>query len=75
YSALSLGYEFKNIQGFYYFLGASPYFCFGLIITFFLALFPRYLAKAYQASFYPSDIDVVRWIKKENPYLDFAEDD
>ncbi|KAJ4466566.1 hypothetical protein C8R41DRAFT_803316 [Lentinula lateritia] len=71
YSALSPGYEFTNLWGFYYFLGASPYFWFGLIITFFLALAPRYIAKAYKANFFPSDIDIVRWIKKENPYFDF----
>ncbi|KAJ3911675.1 hypothetical protein F5877DRAFT_85664 [Lentinula edodes] len=59
YSALWPGYEFKSLLGFYYyFLSASPYFWFGLIITFFPALFPRYLAKAYKASFYPSDIDI-----------------
>ncbi|KAJ3822147.1 phospholipid-translocating ATPase [Lentinula raphanica] len=71
YSALSPGYEFTNLWGFYYFLGASPYFWFGLIITFILALAPRYLAKAYKANFLPDDIDIVRWIKKENPYFDF----
>ncbi|KAJ4478456.1 phospholipid-translocating ATPase [Lentinula aciculospora] len=71
YSALSPGYEFTNLWGFYYFLGASSYFWFGLIITFLLALAPRYLAKAYKASFIPDDIDIVRWIKKENPYFDF----
>ncbi|KAF9065769.1 hypothetical protein BDP27DRAFT_1331540 [Rhodocollybia butyracea] len=71
YSALSPAFEFTNLYGFYYFLGASPYFWFCLIITFFLALTPRYLAKAFKASFMPNDIDIVRWIKKDNPYFDF----
>jgi phospholipid-translocating ATPase len=71
YSALAPSYEFTNLYGFYYFLGASSYFWFGLVITFFLALAPRYLAKAYKASFRPDDMDIVRWIKKDNPYFDF----
>ncbi|KIK68118.1 hypothetical protein GYMLUDRAFT_36948 [Collybiopsis luxurians FD-317 M1] len=71
YSALSPGYEFTNLWGFYYFLGASSYFWFGILFTFFLALAPRYLAKAYKASFMPDDIDIVKWIKRDNPYFDF----
>ncbi|KAJ3785724.1 phospholipid-translocating ATPase [Lentinula aff. detonsa] len=75
YSALSPGYEFTNLWGFYYFLGASSYFWFGLLFTFLLALAPRYLAKAYKANFSPDDMDIVRWIKKEHPYFDFKHHD
>jgi phospholipid-translocating ATPase len=71
YSALSPSYEFTNLFGFYYFLGASSYFWFGIVITFFLALAPRYLAKSYKSTFFPDDLDIVRWIKKNNPYFDF----
>ncbi|KAF5390550.1 hypothetical protein D9757_002774 [Collybiopsis confluens] len=71
YSALSPAYEFTNLYGFYYFLGASSYFWFGILFTFFLALAPRYFAKAYKASFRPDDIDIVKWIKKNNPQFDF----
>jgi phospholipid-translocating ATPase len=39
-----------------------------------VALLPRYTYKAVKFIFYPSDFDILRWIKKKDPHKDFAAD-
>ena len=61
-------------SGNYYLLFASTDFWFGLILTIPLALLPRYLEKAVRFIFFPTDFDILRWVKKMDPHKDFAAD-
>ena len=57
-----------------HFLWPSAYFWFGIILTFFLALAPRYLYKSYNFIFNPNDVEIMRWAKRVDPHRDFAKD-
>ena len=59
-------------SGNYYLLFTSSDFWFGIILTLFLALTPRYLDKAVRFAFFPTDFDILRWIRKKHPERDFA---
>ncbi|KAK7467656.1 hypothetical protein VKT23_004709 [Stygiomarasmius scandens] len=74
YSALSPSYQWTFTYGLYYFLCTSAYFWFGLILTFVLALAPRFIAKAYKSAFAPDDLDIIRYIHKTEPYRDLSAD-
>jgi phospholipid-translocating ATPase len=41
-----------------------------MLLTFFLAFFPRYIAKAWNFGYNPSDIDILRWISQKEPHRD-----
>ena len=43
-----------------------------LVIT--LALLPRYIYKAYKFAYHPTDLDMARWISKQDPSHDFSKD-
>lgn len=57
-----------------HFLWPSAYFWFGILLTFLLAMTPRYLYKSYKFIFNPNDFDIMRWAKKIDPNRDFAKD-
>ena len=59
-------------SGNYYLLFTSSNFWFGIILTLILALTPRYLDKAVRFAFFPTDFDILRWIRKKHPERDFA---
>ena len=56
------------------FLWPSAYFWFGILLTFLVAMTPRYVYKAYKFIFNPNDLDILRWAKKIDPNRDFARD-
>jgi len=64
----------REFSGNYYLLFASADFWLCLLLTVPLALLPRYLDKAVRFIFYPTDFDILRWIKKKDPHKDFAAD-
>lgn len=74
YSAVTPGYAVTFLYGNDYFLFTSAYFWLSLPIGIVVALAPRYLAKAYKFGYNPSDIDIVRWVRKKDPYRDLAND-
>ena len=57
-----------------HYLFQSAYFWFGLIITFFISMLPRYVAKAYRVHYMPNDIDILRIVHKQQPYRDLSTD-
>jgi len=74
YSSVSPGWFSTPVFGNNHFLWPSAYFWFGIILTFCLALAPRYLYKSYHFIFNPNDLEILRWAKKVNPNRDFAKD-
>jgi len=74
YSSVSPGWFSTPVYGNNHFLWPSAYFWFGIILTFFLSLAPRYLYKSYNFIFNPNDFEIMRWAKKVNPHRDFAKD-
>jgi len=57
-----------------HFLWPSAYFWLCILVTFSLAIAPRYLYKSYKFIFNPNDFDIMRWAKKVDPNRDFAKD-
>ncbi len=39
-----------------------------------LSLAPRYIAKAWKFGFHPDDLDIIRWVRKKDPYRDLTHD-
>ncbi|EEB92419.1 hypothetical protein MPER_09074, partial [Moniliophthora perniciosa FA553] len=72
YSAISPSSTWTFVYGNYFYLCTSAYFWLGLVLLFVLSLTPRFIARAYQASLAPGDIDIVRYIKKNDPYADLS---
>ena len=56
------------------FLWPSAYFWLSIILTFLLAMAPRYIYKSYKFIFNPNDLDIMRWVKKIDPNRDFSKD-
>ena len=54
-------------SGNYYYLFHSAIFWFSIPIVFCLSMLPRYIAKSFRFNFTPTDIDVMRWIRKVDP--------
>ncbi|KAJ7129762.1 phospholipid-translocating ATPase [Mycena epipterygia] len=74
YSLISPGYAVTVLYGNDTYVLTSAYFWFGLLLTFFLAFTPRYMAKAWNVGYNPSDIDIMRWVKEKEPHRDFGND-
>ncbi|KAH9950331.1 phospholipid-translocating P-type ATPase [Amylocystis lapponica] len=74
YSAIKPGWFSTPIYGNNAYLWPSAYFWLCVFLTTILALLPRYVAKAYQFGFNPSDIDRVRLLHKLDPNRDFTKD-
>ncbi|EIN07067.1 phospholipid-translocating ATPase [Punctularia strigosozonata HHB-11173 SS5] len=64
YSVISPGWFYTPVYGNDHFLFTSAYFWFGVILTLFLAMLPRYLFKAYKAVYDPTDLDIMRYNRK-----------
>lgn len=74
YNSVSPGWFSTPVYGNNHFLWPSAYFWFGFLLTFFLALAPRYIYKSYMFIFSPNDLEILRWAKKIDPNRDFAKD-
>jgi phospholipid-translocating ATPase len=72
YNSVSPGWFSTPVFGNNHFLWPSAYFWFGIVLTFFLSLAPRYVYKSYNFIFNPNDFDIMRWAKKIDPHRDFA---
>lgn len=57
-----------------HYLFQSAIFWLCLPIAFSLSLAPHYLWKAYQITWHPTDVDIMRIIRKRNPNIDFTKD-
>ncbi|KIY66080.1 phospholipid-translocating P-type ATPase [Cylindrobasidium torrendii FP15055 ss-10] len=62
------------LYGNYYFLAASAYFWLSILLVVFLSLAPRVIAKTIKFNFMPDDLDIVRYVRKNDPYRDFRND-
>ncbi|KAJ7137876.1 phospholipid-translocating ATPase [Mycena epipterygia] len=74
YSIISPGWISTPVFGNDHFLFRSAYFWLCIILTVPLALAPRYIARAWSFGFRPSDIDILRWIRKMEPGRDINTD-
>ncbi|KAJ7143107.1 phospholipid-translocating ATPase [Mycena crocata] len=74
YSIISPGWFHTPVFGNDHYLFRSAYFWLCLPLTVFLALAPRYLLKAWAFGFRPNDIDILRWILREEPGRDIDND-
>ena len=74
YNSVSPGWFNTPVYGNNHFLWPSAYFWFGITLTFFLALAPRYLYKSYNFILNPNDFEIMRWAKKVDPHRNFAKD-
>jgi len=72
YSAISPGYAVTPLFGNDYYLFRSAFFWLGLPITFFIALAPRALYKAWKSSFNPGDLETFQYLQKRYPNMDFS---
>lgn len=64
---------FSN-SGNYYYLFESALFWLSILLVFFLSILPRYFWMMYQITYMPTDVDVMRLLRKRDPSLDFARD-
>ncbi|KAJ6602623.1 phospholipid-translocating ATPase [Mycena vulgaris] len=74
YSLVSPAYAVTVLYGNDHYVLQSAYFWLCLLLTFFLAFFPRYIAKAWNFGYNPNDIDIMRWMIQKDPHHDFRND-
>ncbi|KAJ7481094.1 phospholipid-translocating ATPase [Mycena galericulata] len=74
YSIVSPGWISTPVFGNDHYLFHSAYFWLCIPLTVCLALAPRYISKAWSFGFMPHDIDILRWIRKEEPERDIHTD-
>ncbi|KAJ7047444.1 phospholipid-translocating ATPase [Mycena alexandri] len=74
YSLISPGYAVTVLYGNDHYVLQSANFWLCLLLTFFLAFTPRYLFKAWNFGYNPSDIDILRWMSQEHPNRDLQND-
>jgi len=72
YSIVSPAYAVTVLYGNDHYVLQSANFWLSLLLTFFLAFTPRYLAKAWNFGYNPSDIDIMRWMHEKEPHRDLA---
>ncbi|KAF9478485.1 phospholipid-translocating P-type ATPase [Pholiota conissans] len=72
YSLIAPGYAVTHLYGNDYFLFRSPYFWFSLLLTFFLALSPRYIYKSWKFIYSPGDLETFQILQKMYPGRDFS---
>ncbi|KAJ7095309.1 phospholipid-translocating ATPase [Mycena belliarum] len=70
YSLVAPGYAVTVLYGNDHYVLTSAYFWLCLPLTFCLAFFPRYIAKAWNFGYNPNDIDIIRWISIKEPHRD-----
>lgn len=56
------------------YLFPAAYFWFGLIFTFILALLPRYLSRAWEELYRPTDVDIMNQVKRYRSDIDIVTD-
>ncbi|KAJ7667947.1 phospholipid-translocating ATPase [Mycena polygramma] len=74
YSIVSPGYAVTAVYGNDHYVLQSANFWLCLVLTFFIAFTPRYVAKAWNFGYNPSDIDIVRWMHEKEPHRDLGTD-
>ncbi|KAF9227701.1 phospholipid-translocating P-type ATPase [Gyrodon lividus] len=72
YNSISPGWFVTDVYGNNHFLFRSPYFWLCQPICVAIALLPRYLYRAWQLGYAPSDLELLRYIRKTQPDLDMA---
>ncbi|KAJ7638744.1 phospholipid-translocating ATPase [Roridomyces roridus] len=72
YSIISPGYAVTVLFGNDHYVLRSAYFWLGMLFTFCVAFTPRYLVKAWNFGYNPSDIDIMRWMREKEPHRDIA---
>ncbi|KAH9928461.1 phospholipid-translocating P-type ATPase [Epithele typhae] len=74
YSIISPGWFSTPVFGNDHYLFRSALFWLSLPLVIIIACLPRYLWKAYRFAVNPGDMDVARWIRKQDPTHDFSKD-
>ncbi|KAJ7781318.1 phospholipid-translocating ATPase [Mycena metata] len=74
YSIISPGYAVTVLYGNDHYVLQSAYFWLCILLTFFLAFTPRYIAKAWNFGYNPSDVDILRWTSQKHPNRDLTND-
>jgi len=72
YSLVSPGWFWTPAYGNSYFLFRSVLFWFCIPLAFALALLPRFMIKSIRSYYWPSDLDLLKEIKRSHPEYDFA---
>ncbi|KAF8195975.1 phospholipid-translocating ATPase [Mycena galopus ATCC 62051] len=70
YAIVSPAYAVTVLYGNDHYVLQSAYFWLGILLTFFLAFTPRYIAKAWNFGYNPNDIDIMRWMVEKEPHRD-----
>jgi len=63
---------YTPVYGNDHYLFRSAYFYLGILLTFCIAMAPRYCWRAYRLLYYPNDIDIMRVVRKKQPGIDLA---
>ncbi|KAG8955493.1 hypothetical protein FRC03_011207 [Tulasnella sp. 419] len=74
YSLISPGWFRTDSFGNYWFVFRAALFWLSLPLALFIAVLPRYVAKAYKFMYHPSDIDILRTVRKLHPDHDITND-
>ncbi|KAH9484538.1 Putative phospholipid-transporting ATPase C24B11.12c [Psilocybe cubensis] len=72
YSLVSPGYAVTMLYGNYFYLFTSAYFYLAILVTFTLALTPRFMYKFWRSSFQPGDLETFQYLQKLYPHRDFS---
>ncbi|PLW09182.1 hypothetical protein PCASD_21506 [Puccinia coronata f. sp. avenae] len=75
YSAIKPGWIWTYAYGNNHFLWSAAYWWLGLLITIVLSLAPHYLIKYYQETYYPNDLQILRYVNRVDPGHDFQTDE
>jgi len=70
YSDIAPGWFYVATYGNNHFLFRSVFFWFNIVILTVISILPRYIAKAAKTLYWPSDVDILRSARKDNPNLD-----
>ncbi|KAJ7276325.1 phospholipid-translocating ATPase [Mycena haematopus] len=70
YAIVSPAYAVTVLYGNDHYVLSSANFWLCMLLTFFLAFTPRYVAKAWNFGYNPNDIDIMRWIAEKEPRRD-----
>lgn len=67
YSAFTPTFIWTYVYGNNTFLWPSAYFWLTMLFTILISLLPRYFYRFYQETYFPTDIDILTWVAKQDP--------
>ncbi|KAA1069823.1 hypothetical protein PGT21_033797 [Puccinia graminis f. sp. tritici] len=75
YSAIKPGWIWTFAYGNNHFLWSAAYWWLGLSITIVVSLIPHYVIKYYTETYYPNDLQILKYVHREDPNHDFQADE